>query len=319
LKPPYSISNTVLALVASIAEKVGEINAAKLDLPPTELRKRNRIKTIQASLAIEGNQMTEGQVTDLLENRRVLAPERDILEVKNAIEVYQRLAEWDVYSISSLCQAHQILMQGLVEGPGRFRGSTVGIMKGQELGHIAPPGRQVHALMDGLFDYLAHDKELLLIKSCVFHYEFEFIHPFLDGNGRMGRLWQTLILREYSTVFGHLPVEVLIKEQQEEYYQTLENSDKLGDSTSFIEFMLSLIDRALEDLLRTQRVTLSSSERITRFRDRSGNSSFTRMDYLRANKQISPATASRDLSYAVSQGLVKKIGDKRTSTYTFIQ
>jgi len=317
VKPPYEVSKQILSLVAEVSEKVGEINAAKLDKPSAKLRRSNRIKTIQSSLAIEGNQLSEAQITDLIENKRVLAPQKDILEVKNAIELYDRMAEFDAYSVSSLLEAHEILMRGLVDSPGRFRTASVGILKGQEVGHLAPPGPRVPSLMDDLVEYLVSDADILLIKSCVFHYEFEFIHPFLDGNGRMGRFWQTMILREYSPVYEYLPVEALVRDRQSEYYDALERSDKAGESTSFVEFMLDIINQALGDVLRTQRVTLTGPDRLDRFRDRIGSLSFTRQDYLRANKQISPATASRDLRLAVEMGLVVMQGDKRTAVYRF--
>ncbi len=317
MKPPYQVTKQVLALVAEISEKIGEINAAKLDRPSAKLRRSNRIKTIQSSLAIEGNQLTEAQITDLLENKRVLAPQKDILEVKNAIELYDRLGEFDAFSSSSLLAAHGILMRGLVESPGLFRTEQVGILKGKELGLLAPPGLRVPRLIEDLFGYLQNDDDLLLIKSCVFHYEFEFIHPFLDGNGRLGRFWQTMILREYAAVFEYLPVEALVRDQQALYYGALEHSDQQGDSTPFVEFMLGVLNRALGDVIRTQRVTLTGSDRLDRFRERIGEATFSRQDYLRANKQISPATASRDLRLAVEQGLVKKQGDKRTAVYRF--
>jgi len=317
MKPPYEISRSILSLVADVAERVGEISASKLDRPSAKLRRSNRIKTIHSSLAIEGNKLTEEQVTALLENRRVLGPVKDILEVQNTIELYNRMDEFDGRSIQDLLKAHGILMRGLVEGPGRFRASGVGILKGTELSHLAPPPLRVPQLMDALFAYLADESELQLIKSCVFHYEFEYIHPFLDGNGRMGRFWQTLLLRAYSPVFEFLPVESLVRERQTAYYESLEQSDKEGDSTSFVEFMLGVILEALNEVLRTQRVTLTGSDRLERFREMIGLAAFTRRDYLRAHKQISPATASRDLRLAVDKGLVQMQGDKRTAVYRF--
>ncbi len=317
MKPPYDINQKILSLVASISRKIGEVSSANLDRPRTELRKRNRIKTIQASLEIDGNSLSEKQITDLLENLRVLAPAKDIREVKNAIDVYHRINEFDVFSAKALCRAHRILMNGLVDSPGAFRSTGVGILKGHEITHPAPPGRRVPELVEGLFRYLSQSDDLLIIKSCVFHYEFEFIHPFLDGNGRLGRLWQTLILMRSSPVFEFLPVETLVRERQQDFYAALEHSDRQGKSTSFLEFMLAVIDRTLEELLRTHRVTLGKEDRIERYRARIGSNEFTRQDYLRENKQISPATASRDLSHAVEQGLLTRIGDKRTAKYRF--
>lgn len=318
MKPPYDITSTIIKLIASISEKIGEVNASHLQRPPTELRKKNRIKTIQSSLEIEGNTLSFEQITALMDNKRVLAPKKNILEVKNAIATYDQLNRLDYTSLISLCKAHKLLMNGLIEHPGKLRTKSVGIVKGNKLAHAAPPHTLVKALLNSLFDYLKKDPELLLIKSCVFHYEFESIHPFMDGNGRMGRLWQTLILKEYSQVFEFLPIELIIKQKQKEYYQALSLSDKQGKSTAFIEFMLGIINQGLEDVLKTQNKTLSNEERINLFKEKIKNGKFSRQEYLRAYKEISAATASRDLKQAVDVGLLKKSGDKNTTEYWFV-
>ncbi len=317
MKPPYEITNSILKLISSISEKIGEIKSARLIKPPTELRKKNRIKTIQSSLEIEGNTLTIEQITDLINNRRVLAPQKDILEVKNAISLYSKLNEFDVYSLESLCNAHSILMKGLIDQAGELRRSSVGIVKGDEVAHVAPPGDLVYYLLKDLFDYLKNDDDLILVKSCVFHYEFEFIHPFVDGNGRMGRLWQTLILKEYSPVFEFLPMETLIKERQSDYYNVLGRSDSQGSSTIFIEYMLSIINDALEELLNSQNVNFTGIDRINAYKLIIGEEYFTRQDYLRHNKEISSATASRDLKEAVDSGILLKTGDKRMTKYKY--
>jgi len=317
MKPPYKITNKILSLIASISEKIGEVNAAHLNKPPTELRRRNRIKTIQSSLEIEGNTLTVDQITDLLDNKRIIAPKKDIVEVKNAISVYNQLNKFKVYELKSLCKAHEILMQDLIENPGKLRTGSVGIAKGSDITHIAPPGEMVYTLMTDLFKYLKNEDDLILIKSCVFHYEFEFIHPFLDGNGRMGRLWQTMILKEHSPVFEFLPIENLIKLKQQEYYNVLGKSDTQGSSTSFIEFMLEIIKDALEELLKVQNINLTNSDRILNFKKIIGTKEFSRQDYLRAFKNISQATASRDLKIAVDDEIIEKKGDKRTTKYRY--
>jgi len=317
MKPPYEITSEILRLTSYISERIGEIKSAKLVKPPTELRKRNRIKSIQSSLEIEGNTLTVEQITDLINNKRVLAPQKDIIEVKNAIELYAELNELDAYDLDSLCRAHGILMNSLIENAGQFRRTAVGILKGNNITHVAPPGDMVYALMKDLFDYIKNDKEILLIKSCVFHYEFEFIHPFIDGNGRMGRLWQTVLLKDYSPVFEYLPIESLIKERQQEYYNVLGKSDNQGKSTGFIEFMLEIIDIALEDLLKTQNHTVAGTDRISIFKDIIGSEFFTRQDYLRHNKEISTATASRDLKEAVDNDIIEKTGEKRLTKYRY--
>lgn len=317
MKPPYSITGKILKLVASISEKIGEVNSAHLSKPPTELRKKNRIKTIHSSLEIEGNTLTLEQITAIIENKRVIGPKKDILEVKNAIAVYYYLDKLNPFSFESFCEAHGILMNGLVESAGRLRNKSVGIVKGSEIAHIAPPSDLLKPLMNDLFDYLKNDDDLILIKSCVFHYEMEFIHPFIDGNGRMGRLWQTLILKDAYPVFEFLPVEALIKERQDNYYEALGKSDNTGESTLFIEFMLEIILESLEELLNIQNVSLLNIDRINLFKSIIKEDYFSRKDYLKNFREISSATASRDLQYAVENKLIEKIGDKNLTRYKY--
>lgn len=319
MKPPYTLTDNILALVASISEKIGEINAFQLYKPATELRKKNRIKTIQSSLEIEGNTLTEEQITALLDNKRVIAPQKDILEVQNAIKVYEQLNQFNPYKLKDLEKAHSVLMNGLIDNAGKLRTTTVGIVKGSKVEHIAPSGNMVKALMKDLFHYLKKDKDLILIKSCVFHYEFEFIHPFLDGNGRMGRLWQTLVLMQQYPVFEYLPVESLVKQKQSEYYNKLSESDKKGNSTPFIEFMLAIILESLNGLLQSQSVKLYTEDRIRLFKEKIGKNKFSRKDYLQNFKNISAPTASRDLKWAIELDLLTKFGELRLTEYQFKQ
>lgn len=317
MKPPYQITEEILKLVVKISERLGEIKATHLYKPPTELRKKNRIKTIQSSLEIEGNTLTEEQITALLNDKRVIAPQKDILEVQNAIKVYEQLHQFSPHKLKDLEKAHKILMQSLITDAGKLRLKNVGIVKGSKVEHLAPTGSLVKGLMNDLFDYLKNDNEIILIKSCVFHYEFEFIHPFIDGNGRMGRLWQTLILMQEYPVFEYLPIESLIKENQEEYYRVLSLSDKTGESTPFIKFMLGIILQTLEDLFKTQNQTLTTSDRIELYRSIIETKEFSRKDYLLNFKEISQATASRDLKWASEQQILEKLGDKRLTKYRF--
>ena len=317
MKPPYKITAKILKLIASISEKIGEVNAAHLSKPPTELRKKNRIKTIHSSLEIEGNTLTIEQITAILENKKVIGPKKDILEVKNALVLYNNLEKLNPYKFSSFCKAHGILMKGLMDSPGRLRSKPVGIVKGSKVAHIAPPADMLKPLMKDLFDYLKNDEDLLLIKSCVFHYEMEFIHPFIDGNGRMGRLWQTLILKELNPVFEYLPIEKIIKERQEKYYESLGISDNIGESTVFVEYMLEIILDSLNDLLNMQNISLSSIDRINLFKANAKNDFFNRKDYLKYFREISLATASRDLKFAVENELIEKIGEKNQSKYRY--
>ena len=318
MKPPYKITGSILKLISSISENLGAINATHLYKPPTKLRKRNRIKTIQSSLEIEGNTLTEEQITALLDNKRVLAPQKDILEVQNAIKVYDKLRNFNPNCLKDLEKAHKILMRGLIEDAGKLRTKNVGIVKGSKVAHLAPSGDMIKGLMNDLFKYLKNDTDIIIIKSCVFHYEFEFIHPFLDGNGRMGRLWQTLILMQHYPVFEFLPVESLIKENQIEYYNVLSQSDKMGSSTPFIEFMLGLILQSLDNLLKSQNRSLSVRDRIELFKEKIGTDVFARKDYLLEFKDISEPTASRDLKWAVDSDVLEKTGAGRLTKYKFL-
>jgi len=214
MKPPYDLTSSILQLVKSISEKIGELQVHPLTRPALHLRKENRIKTIQASLFIEGNTMTLDQVTALVNEKRVIGPQKDIREVVNAIQAYDQMMNFTPTSISDFLRAHKILMKGLKEDAGKFRNKNIGIAKGGRVAHVAPPPRIVPGLMKSLFQYLQDKSELSLIKSCVFHYELEFIHPFSDGNGRMGRMWQTLILLEEYPVFEFLQFEALISASQ---------------------------------------------------------------------------------------------------------
>lgn len=314
VKPPYQITPPILRLITTISEKIGEVNANLLSRPSTKLRKQHRIKTIHASLKIEGNTLTEEQITALLENKRVIGPQKDILEVLNAIQVYESLVNYNPFVEKSFLKAHQTLMTGLLEHAGSYRTQGVGIVKGSEVEHLAPPHGQVPHLMKDLFHYLQDPDEIVLIKSCVFHYEMEFIHPFLDGNGRMGRLWQTLILMSEYPVFEFLPFESLISADQEAYYRALAQSDKAGNSTLFIEYILNVIDRSLTQLLDFNDRTLTEKDRLQYFLALNKNE-FTRKDYMDVFKNISSATASRDLKKGIELKLFEKTGEKNKTVY----
>ena len=316
MKPPYSITPSILKQISSISEKIGEIKANFLNRPSPQLRKQNKIKTIHSSLKIEGNTLTQEQVTALVENKRVIGPQKDILEVVNAITVYDHLSTFDSNSSKSFLSAHGMLMKGLIEKPGKYRTEEVGVFQGSKVAHLAPPAKNVQSLMQSLFEYLKIKDELTLIKSCVFHYETEFIHPFLDGNGRMGRLWQTIILLKDYPVFEFLPFETLISKTQEEYYTVLSNCDKKGESTEFIEYMLKVIEDSLSDLLNFNNRILTDIERIEYFITQDIKE-FTRMDYMKIFKNISTATASRDIKKGVELNYFIKSGDKNKTVYQF--
>lgn len=314
MKPPYEITFLILKYVSSISEKIGEVNAKYLIKTNPKLRKQNQIKTIHSSLSIEGNTLSIEQVTAILENKRVVGSQKDITEVLNALEVYKDIKYLKYHSEKDFLKAHKILMTNLIKNSGKYRTKGVGIVKGSKVEHIAPPYENVPFLMKNLFQYLKDKSEISLIKSCVFHYEMEFIHPFIDGNGRMGRLWQTLILMEEYSVFEYLPFETLISKNQAEYYNSLSISDKEGKSTKFIEYMLNIIDKSLSELLENSLKKLSDEDRIQIFVE-IFKEEFTRKDYLIYFKDLSSATASRDLRKAVENGIISKQGDKKTTTY----
>jgi Fic family protein len=314
MKPPYDITPKILKLITSIAEKLGEVNANYLNKQSPQLRKQNRIKTIHSSLQIEGNTLTEEQITALIENKRIIGPKKDVAEVLNAIKVYEKLEAFNFNSDKSFLKAHQLLMNGLIDSAGKYRTKGVGIVKGDKVEHIAPPAENVPFLMKDLFEYLNDPEELTVIKSCVFHYEMEFIHPFLDGNGRMGRLWQTLILISEYPVFEFLPFETLISQTQEEYYKALSLSDKNGKSTIFIEYMLDVINKSLENLLSYNHRILKDVDRLEYFITL-GVKEFTRKDYMNTFKDLSSATASRDLKKGIDLQLLECVGTHNKTKY----
>ncbi len=254
-EPPYTLTPRVLTLVAEIGEALGRI-AGKAGAPvPPALRRGNRLRTIQASLAIENNSLTLEQVTAVIAGKRVLGAPKDIQEVRNAFTAYEAMESWKPWSTKDLLAAHKLLMAGLVDRPGRFRAGGVGIAQGDKIVHLAPPTDRVPGLMNDLLAWLKRTDAHPLIASCVFHYELEFIHPFADGNGRMGRLWQTLILSRWKPLLAWLPVETVIRERQVEYYAALAASDKTGQSTAFIEFLLSALLQALSEAAETDQVS----------------------------------------------------------------
>jgi Fic family protein len=315
MKPPYDITPKILKLISSISEKIGEVNANYLTKQSPQLRKQNRIKTIHSSLKIEGNTLTEEQITALIENKKVIGPKKDVLEVLNAIKVYEKLDSYKFSSDKSFLKAHLELMNRLIESAGKYRKQGVGIVKGTIVEHIAPPFENVPHLMKDLFEYLKDSDELTLIKSCVFHYEMEFIHPFLDGNGRMGRLWQTLILMTEYPVFEFLPFEILISKTQDEYYKSLALSDKSGKSTYFIEYMLGVIEKSLEGLLNYNNRVLKDVDRLEYF-IKLGIKEFNRKDYMNIFKDLSSATASRDLKKGMEMNLLESVGNLNKTRYT---
>jgi len=250
--PPLTLTPALLNQVASISEVLGRWSAREERSPSPRLRRENRIHTIQASLAIEQNSLSIEQVTALFDGKRVLGPARDIQEVRNAISAYEALPRWHPCNQKHLLEAHGLLMAGLMERPGRFRTGGVGIYRGKELVHMAPPASRVPALVAELLGWLERSDWHPLLASCVVHYELEFIHPFADGNGRLGRLWQTLVLSRWNPLLAWLPIEEVIRSRQPGYYECLGLADQQGELEPFVSFLLAAIEDALQEAIRTQ-------------------------------------------------------------------
>ena len=251
-KPPFEITNTIINSIIEIAELAGQLTSMdKLSNNPV-LRRTNRIRTIHGSLAIEQNTLSLEQVTAVLNGRQVLAPPKDIAEVKNAYEIYEHLDQLNPYSVDDLLTAHGVMTRGLVEESGVFRSRPVGVVdKDGHILHFGTLPEYVPNLVMELLDWVRDSDVHILIRGCVFHYEFELIHPFVDGNGRVGRLWHTLLLSTWNPAFAWLPVESMIYAHQQEYYAAINASNEAGESTVFIEFMLSTIQASLMDAIRT--------------------------------------------------------------------
>ena len=311
-KPPFEITNQMIDYVAEIAELVGKLSAVSSLSTNPMLRRSNRIKTIHGSLAIEQNTLSLEQVTAVLNGKHVLAPPKDIAEVKNAYEIYERLDELDPYSVDDLLTAHGIMTRGLVEESGMFRTRPVGVVDGE--GHVLHFGtlpQYVPDLVLELLDWVKTSKVHMLIRSCVFHYELELIHPFADGNGRVGRLWHTLLLSKWNPAFVWLPVESIIHDRQQEYYAAINTSNDAGESTVFIEFMLSAIKASLTDAISTSDVMSDGKMDKATIRWNKIQEYLKTHDYImnadvRDLCEVSAATANRILAGLVAEGKLVK-------------
>lgn len=328
--PLYNITPAIVNSVAEISELLGHWSATgKLSSP--QLRKENRIRTIQASLAIEHNSLSIEQVTAIMDGKHVLGPVRDVQEVHNAILVYEKLLHWNSDNIKHFLEAHKLFTKGLVDYSGHWRNSGVGIYREQQLIHMAPQADRVPMLMQSLFNWLSQTDIHPLIKSCIFHYELEFIHPFSDGNGRMGRLWQTLILSEWRKELAWLPVETLVRESQDKYYQVLGEADRAGDCTCFIAFMLQTIASSLRVSITDTSSQKNVGENVGEMSDKNdaikinqtaknilkilkNNSTATIAD-LSAQLGVSTRTIERNLKQLQKQGLLKRSGSATKAGY----
>lgn len=319
-KYPFQITDKILNEVTEISQLVGKVSTdSKLSNNPT-LRRTNRINTIYSSLAIEQNTLSIDQVTAVIAGKRVIAPPKDIAEVKNAYEIYDHLDELNPYSIDSLLFAHSIMMRDLVSESGVFRTRPVGVVDSQgNILHFGTLPRYVPDLTEDLLKWVNNSKLPMLIKSCVFHYEFEVIHPFADGNGRIGRLWHTLLLSKWNPMFAWIPVESIIHDRQDEYYQAINESNDKGDSTVFIEFMLSAIKDALLETIDDNK-TINTATNKNNYRWNIISDFLNDNDYImnadvRNLLSVSSATANRILSGFVNDGKLMKIRQGKTWAY----
>ena len=319
-KYPFQINAKILNLTAEISELVGKIDTvSKLNNSP-QLRRQNRIKTIYSSLAIEQNTLSEEQVTAVLSGKRVLAPLKDIAEVENAYEIYEMLDKLNPYSVEDLLKAHGVMVKGLQSEAGEFRSRPVGVVdtKGNVL-HVGTLPRYVPQLTEELLDWVKNDENNLLIKSCVFHYEFELIHPFSDGNGRVGRLWHTLLLSKWNPLFAWLPIESVIHDRQSEYYNAINTSNVYADSTVFIEFMLSAIKETIVEAMGVDALPRTKSDKKAN-REKavinflSDHSVISNSD-VRELLSVSPATANRILNSMADKGIIIRFRNGKSWGY----
>ena len=322
-KPPFTVSAKAINLIAKISSQL-ERYAIRMEQEDTLwLRRANRIKTIHSSLAIEGNTLSEGEVQAVLEGKKVVAPLKEIQEVKNAIKTYERYPKLNPFSIQDLLWAHGTMMSGLVDEAGMFRKGGVGVFDGDKPIHIAPPADRVRDLMSDLFGWLENADDHLLIRSCVFHYEFEFIHPFADGNGRIGRLWQSLILGRLNPIFEHLPVENMVYSNQQAYYHAINRSSGLGDSGPFIDFMLEEILNALVGHQGKSNADIADEKGLNYQQQRV-------LGYIRADRHITAAKIAADLDMSARQiermladmkakGIIRRIGANRNGYWEIVE
>ena len=322
-EPPFKITSKAINLISQISEKIGEISTLENTERTVQLRKKNRIRTIHSSLAIENNSLTIEQITAIIEGKRVLGPPNEIQEVKNAVQAYELLLNLNPYKQNDLLKAHQLMMNDLVKHSGKYRKGGVGIFDGKGVVHVAPPADRVPFLMNDLFDWLKSSDVHPLIKSCVFHYEFEFIHPFEDGNGRMGRLWQTVILTEWKPIFAWLPIETLIKENQKLYYKALGISDSNADSTEFIEFMLSIILKTIKEIITTElKITQKITQKITvnqqKIIDSIKNNPYITQEELAEIVGIARLNIIKNMKKLQEQNIIKRIGADKNGYWQIV-
>ena len=323
-QPPFTISSLILSLVSDIVEMITDIKHLESNLNTPKLRKKNRIKSITGTLQIEGNSLSEEKVTHLVNGQRVLGTIKEIAEVQGAIKAYEHLDKYSFSKESDLLYAHKLMMDELLRNAGIYRNANVGIGGKEGVTHVAPPPLAVPELMGDLFDWLKNTKEHPLVVSCIFHYEFEFIHPFSDGNGRVGRLWQSVILTHYKKVFSFIPIESIVRDNQEAYYKALEDSSSVGESTPFIEFMLKIILKALKQALKEDKnvplnvpknVPLNRLDEIVRLIVKEKDITSAQIAQM---LNVSDKTVKRDIAKLKELGRLKRVGSLKSGYWEVI-
>ena len=316
--PPFTMTDEITNLVIEIAEITGAMTVSEQLSKNPKLRRVNRVRSIHSSLAIEQNSLTKEQVSDIIDGKRVLGPPQDIREVQNAYEAYEIMTKLNPYSVKDLLKAHKIMMGGLVKEAGVFRSKGVGVYAGEQLIHAGTPANYVPDLIGQLFDWLKKSNLHPLIKGCIFHYEFEFIHPFVDGNGRLGRLWHTLILAKWQEFFLWIPIETIIHERQDDYYKAMNASNVVSESTIFVQFMLLLIRDLLKELshngVMNKEKTLD--EKLFDLLKEDGNQSAAGLAEILGS---SPRTVQRALKRLMSDGKIEHVGSNRFGHYVIKQ
>ncbi|WP_130836059.1 Fic family protein [Lachnoclostridium sp. Marseille-P6806] len=312
--PPFTMTDEITNLVIEIAELTGAMTVSEQLSKNPKLKRGNRIKSIHSSLAIEQNRLTVEQVSDVIDGKRVLGSPQDIREAKNAYEAYEAMTRLNPYSVKDLLKAHKIMMEGLVKEAGIFRSKGVGVYAGNQLIHAGTPANYVPDLVGQLFDWLKKSKLHPLVKGCIFHYEFEFIHPFADGNGRTGRLWHTLILAKWQEFFLWIPIETIIHERQEDYYKALNASNAEGESTIFVQFMLELIRELLKELSYngTMNKEKKLDEKLLDLLKEDGNQSAAGLAEMVGTSQ---RTVQRALKRLMDDGKIEHVGSNRFGHY----
>lgn len=316
--PPYTITDKMLNYVSDIMKKIGEANYFESLNRYPELRRKSRIRSIHSSLAIENNQLSLFQVEDVINGKMVIGEQKDIQEVKNAYEAYEQIDKVNPYSVDDLKKIHGILTFLIEKDAGKFRNHGEAVYDGNIQIFMAPPHKMVPTLMDNLFNWMIENKDKVnpLILSSVFHYEFVFIHPFHDGNGRTARIWQTGILSNWEKAFTYLPIESMIKKNQEEYYKVIDNCNKAGESTEFIEFMLKMINDTIDDVINSRemkdKLELLLSENESKIIECIKRNVLIGAKDIIEQTSIADRTARRILSKLAENGMIEIVGNNQS-------